>query len=265
MLADDCVLCAMMIQRLNQDSSWFLHWDGLRLMVDPWLVGSEVDGAPWLDEQWHVVDPVPPERVPEADAILIAQPYNDHCHLPTLRALPDSLPILATAKAYVRLRRSFPDRKLLLIPDQGAGLDFQGFTFRAFRPAKRLDPVYFGVMMRPADSACLFYAPHGFDLRPGEIRMLRESGVHVLVSTFTDFRLPGILGGHVNSGLEQVRALVNALRPNHLLNTHGEPKRMQGLVARLAKVRYADFSTLQLDSTLPYRSMPGYDPMILPL
>ncbi|MBI1192091.1 MAG: hypothetical protein GC205_02800 [Bacteroidetes bacterium] len=265
MLTEDGELCAMIIQRLNQDSSWFLHWNNLRLIVDPWLVGSEVDGAPWLNEQWHVTDPVPPEQVPEADAILIAQSYNDHCHIPTLRSLPATLPILATRKAYNRLKRCFPDRKLLLIPDQGTPLNFRGFVFQAFRPAKRLDPVYFGVMVRPANAPCLFYAPHGFDLKAEEVAQLRETGVHALVTTFTDFRLPGIMGGHVNPGMEQVQALVRSLQPSHLLNTHDEAKQMKGLVARLAKVHYADLAAVQMDPALPFRPMPGYEPVHLPL
>jgi len=255
----------MIIQRLNQDSSWYLQWDSLRLIVDPWLIGSEVDGARWLNEQWHVVDPVPPDQVPPADAILISQSYNDHCHLPTLQALPGEWPLLATAKAWSRLKKAFPAREILRIPDRGEPLSFKGFSLSALRPDKRLDPVYFGVVLRKANAPCVFYAPHGFALRPTEEQFLRDAGVHVLVTTFTDFRLPGIMGGHVNPGLDQVHQLVHALQPRHLINTHDEPKRMRGLVASLAKVRYPDWSAVERDAALPFQPMPGYEPVPLPL
>jgi hypothetical protein len=34
----------MLIQRLNMDNSWYLGFEGLRLLVDPWLEGVIQNG-----------------------------------------------------------------------------------------------------------------------------------------------------------------------------------------------------------------------------
>jgi L-ascorbate metabolism protein UlaG (beta-lactamase superfamily) len=41
------------IQRLNMDNTWWVNWGGTSLLLDPWLIGSEVDGFSWFNEQWH--------------------------------------------------------------------------------------------------------------------------------------------------------------------------------------------------------------------
>ena len=39
------------IKRLNLDSSWHIEYGSSRFVVDPWLIGSEIDGFKWLNEQ----------------------------------------------------------------------------------------------------------------------------------------------------------------------------------------------------------------------
>ena len=33
----------MKLRRLNLDTSWEIIWEGFNIVIDPWLVGSEVD------------------------------------------------------------------------------------------------------------------------------------------------------------------------------------------------------------------------------
>ena len=42
------------IKRLNLDSSWHIEYGKNSFVVDPWLIGSEIDGFKWLNEQWHI-------------------------------------------------------------------------------------------------------------------------------------------------------------------------------------------------------------------
>ena len=46
------------IKRLNLDSSWYVEYGKSNFIVDPWLIGSEIDGFKWLNEQWHIKEPV---------------------------------------------------------------------------------------------------------------------------------------------------------------------------------------------------------------
>ena len=92
------------LRRLNMDSSWALSWAGTTILIDPWLLGSEVDGFSWFNEQWHVTAPVPVDTIGEYQAILISQAYSDHCHQQTLMEL-QTVPFIATPSASKRLER----------------------------------------------------------------------------------------------------------------------------------------------------------------
>jgi L-ascorbate metabolism protein UlaG (beta-lactamase superfamily) len=49
----------MNIQRLNMDNSWRLEFGGKSVLIDPWLMGVEVDYFSWFNTQWHKTAPVP--------------------------------------------------------------------------------------------------------------------------------------------------------------------------------------------------------------
>ena len=69
----------MRIRRLNMDSSWQLEWGNSQILIDPWLIGSEIDGFSWFNEQWHTTEPLAMEGLGIIDAILLSQSYSDHC------------------------------------------------------------------------------------------------------------------------------------------------------------------------------------------
>ena len=71
------------VKRLNLDSSWHISFDSNKFIIDPWLLGSEIDGFKWLNQQWHIKKPVEIRKIHDYDYILISQNYEDHCHLET--------------------------------------------------------------------------------------------------------------------------------------------------------------------------------------
>ena len=75
------------IQRLNMDNSFFVEINGWKLLIDPWLEGTEVDFFPWFNTQWHRTPPLPYEELPAYDTVLITQKYPDHYHEKTLKKL----------------------------------------------------------------------------------------------------------------------------------------------------------------------------------
>ena len=101
------------IKRLNLDSSWHIEYGKNSFVVDPWLIGSEIDGFKWLNEQWHIKEPVKISDLPEFQFLLISQNYEDHCHIETLKNISDKKPIIATDKAFKKLKKKFPNRKIL--------------------------------------------------------------------------------------------------------------------------------------------------------
>ena len=102
------------VKRLNLDSSWHIEFDNSSFIVDPWLIGSEIDGFKWLNEQWHIKEPVKISNLPKHEFLVISQNYEDHCHIETLKKISDKKPIFATEKAYKRLNKQFPYREIIL-------------------------------------------------------------------------------------------------------------------------------------------------------
>lgn len=247
------------IQRLNMDSSWFFNWQGIKFILDPWLIGSEIDGFRWLNEQWHIHDPVSLDQIPEYDFILISQPYDDHCHLQTLEKLDPQKPIVCVETAYKKLRKGLPQREIIPIPHKKRDFAFQGLQIQTFKPARLLDPIYFALVLHSQNHPeALFYAPHGFALKDSERESLRDLKFKILISTFTHFKIPELMGGLVNPGMDQVYQLYAQLKPDYVLNTHDEQKKMKGLVAKWAKIKYADLDEINASDRINFVKMPDY-------
>jgi hypothetical protein len=252
------------IQRLNMDNTWLIAWQSQRLLVDPWLTGSEIDGAPWFNEQWHATPPVPIYHLPPFDAIVVTQSYNDHCHLPTLAELEESYPIFATPKPWKKISKAFPDRTCRLIPPfsdpEGATAgDLRLFTIT---PARKIDPVYYALAITCQEEAIIL-APHGFTFSEAQLDFLQRYRIRLLATTFALVALPALLGGHVNPGLKNARQLVRQLRPQYVVNTHDEQKYARGLVMRLARTEYPDPETVVFDEQTQLLRIDHYDPVAL--
>ncbi len=252
------------LRRLNMDSSWEWEINGTRLWVDPWLIGSEIEFFKWLSEQWHTTPPVPIEQLNPAKGILVTQSYMDHCHLPTLERLPANLPILASDKARKVIHKAFPSREVLLIPDlldQG-WLTWGNLKVSTLHPGRKMDPIYYLTLLQFGGKV-LAYAPHGFHLSDAQQQAVKSMEIELLLTSFSDFRLPSWLGGHVNPGPGNVRALVDYLQPRKIMNTHDEQKKGKGLVSLLAKAVYPDFKQVQQEWKERFIPTPDYEPVVV--
>lgn len=70
------------------------------MLVDPWLVGTLSFGEQtWLLESSKYLPPSVDIALEGVDAILLSQSLDDHTHVPTLKALPKNIPILAQPAA----------------------------------------------------------------------------------------------------------------------------------------------------------------------
>ena len=247
------------IQRLNLDTSWIFTLGSKRILVDPWLIGSEVDGFSWFNEQWHSREPVQPDALGRIDFILISQSYEDHCHLPTLRVLDERIPIVATEKAAGRLRKKFPERTITAIDDYPAMNEYNGISIAALHPGRKIDPIYYGLILKFQEET-IFYASHGFNLDVGTAARLKDQfDFTLLITTFTHFKLPALLGGDVNPGKDNAIQLCEQLRPGNVIGTHDENKIGKGLISKLAKVTYPDFNNIKLPNHARLLVMDDYN------
>lgn len=233
------------------DSSWALAWAETTVLIDPWLVGSEVDGFSWFNEQWHATAPVPPDELGDYQAVLISQSYSDHCHRQTLEALKTTK-LVSTPSAVKRLTREMPGREIHILPELTSGhwLEEGSLKLAYLDPGRKIDPIYNGIVIR-SGSQVVIYFPHGFTLSEAQLKNLQQFEVEVLITSFSRFKLPALLGGAVNPGKENALKLVEALNPRKVVHTHDENKHAKGLVKRIAKVDYPD--PQQLEASLAGR------------
>ncbi|MGB5323449.1 MBL fold metallo-hydrolase, partial [Lutimonas sp.] len=98
-------------QRLNMDNSFFMNISGWKILIDPWLEGTEVDYFEWFNTQWHRTAPLPFNEIPAFDTILITQKYPDHFHQETLKKL-NPKHIIAPKSLENKLKNLFPSSKI---------------------------------------------------------------------------------------------------------------------------------------------------------
>ena len=222
------------------DSSWWLQWDATSLLIDPWLIGSEIDNFKWLNEQWHATPSLDIRKIPSYQYIIISQPYSDHCHKETLDQLSSSATIHAVPPAKKRLDKEIPHRKVQPIGTQEKEWATVGaLKVARLTPRKMLDPIYHALIFAYKDEA-IVYAPHGFKLTQSQLDFISHLKIKLLITSFAYFRIPEIMGGLVNPGTDGALALMKQLNPDHVLNSHDEDKPAKGLVIKLSKRHYPD-------------------------
>jgi hypothetical protein len=67
----------------------------------------------------------------------------------------------------------------------------------------------------------------------------------VLITTTTTYNLPFFLGGTVNLGLKEAKAVLNKTKSSVVLATHDQQKESKGLVGWFARPVYENESTFK--------------------
>lgn len=227
------------------DSSWALDWGGQTFLIDPWLIGSEIDGFAWFNEQWHSTPPVDINTLGNYHSIIISQSYSDHCHKQTLDAL-DGVPFLSSPSAAKRLRKELPGRNIDVLPELTSQQWHQvgSLQLAYLDPGRKINPIYNGIVIRNGDEVVVYF-PHGFTLTDQQLRLLQQYQTILLITSFSRFKLPSILGGAVNPGADNAYKLISELNPGKVVHTHDENKHAKGLVKFLAKVDYPNMAELE--------------------
>ena len=243
-------MAGISVRRLNMDTSWEIHWADRKVIIDPWLVGSEVDYFSWFNEQWHTTEAVSPKEIERPDFILISQSYSDHCHEETLQCFDIDIPILASPKAFNRLSKTFDKSRLIQLPiiSENGFLEIDGFQIATIHPGRWIDPVYYAHIIARNGKA-IFYSSHGFELNQRQLDLLAELDVQLLITSFSHIKLPFFLGGNVNPGMENVKSLIDQLSPKNVTCSHDEEKEHRGVVMKLAKTSYPDSSAIQFEKS----------------
>jgi hypothetical protein len=202
------------------------------------LIESEVDGFSWFNEQWHTHDPVSIDALPAYNFILISQPYDDHCHIKTLQKL-DEVPIVITPRAVKRFRKYFPHREIQILKNiaKEGWLSVQHLEFGFMTYHNKPTSIY-DILLIKNDNEIIAYCPHGMIFTKDQLSLLKDFKVKLLITSFSSFRLPKLLGGAVNPGPENALELVDQLSPEKVIDAHDENKKAKGIVKKIAKTYY---------------------------
>ncbi|MEJ2595935.1 MAG: MBL fold metallo-hydrolase [bacterium] len=251
------------IQRLNMDNSWRIDFDGTPFIVDPWLLGKEVDFFSWFNTQWHRTKPVSPREVPPFEFVLITQKYPDHFHKETLSQLRPEKVIIPNS--LIRSCRKLLPGADTLIFNEGLQKVFgTDLNIHFLSTSRRIDPIYDALIVENGRRS-LFLASHGFTPNAAQKALVKAlPPVELLITPLNLYRLPALLGGDVSPGMESVRKLVNDINPSRVVATHDEDKHARGLVSRFARVTRAPSPEELSDPGLlgnRYLHVPDYRPV----
>jgi hypothetical protein len=215
------------------------------------------------------------------DAIIITHEFSDHLHEETLLLLDDKIPILATKSAISRIKKNriLRKRNLIEIPMSNKGiqlLEYANIRIGMISATGIFDYVHNALVIVPKKNChvntdginesdillCdkdngtnntdtdieggIVYSPHGFFLNNNAIlKDLQKYQIDLLIITMAEYYLPFYVGGTVNLGLQQAVAIVDALKPKVVVDTHSEKKKSSGIIPFLAKPVYPSIQEIK--------------------
>ena len=228
----------MTIQRLNMDNAWWVKIGEYSFLVDPWLMGSEVDYFKWFNEQWLKAEPMEIENVPQFDFVVITQKYPDHFHEETLRKLQPKKLIVPKARLK-KTKKLFPDAEVLILEQMHNNVFGSDLNFHFFPTKRKIDPIYDAILVENGEKSA-FIATHGFDLTEKQLKSIENlPAIELLMCPFNYYKLPVLLGGLVSPGTEAAGNLLDKIKGKKIVATHDEDKIAKGIVSKFAKVKWA--------------------------
>jgi hypothetical protein len=265
---------SLTLRHLNADTSWLIIFDEFKILLDPWLFGSQTDFFRYFSTQEHSVPPsiqnIDRDLDMQINAIIISHEFSDHCHEQTLRSFSATIPVFATNNASKRIRRwnyfqhvfdipLLDDRPenftLSMLSRQQPQLNMPNTINVGYIPEK-------GFMALPSlhGATCisflvnnqqwhsLLYIPHGCKQNSICDWLDQQSNVNVsiLLQGFNRVYNPIWLGGLLNYGCNEAAKLAVAVKARYWIPTHDEDKVASGLVSKFLKRDYSTITNAQI-------------------
>lgn len=153
-----------------EGNSWLWEVGGVKILVDPILVGNLDFGIPlFYDASKKYLKNFQLTDLPEVNCLLITQSLDDHCHLKTLKPLSQKLPnlkVIATPNAKTLLDPLF-NNVIYLEPGENSEIQTSDGSYVKVRatagpvlgpPWQRPENGY--IVTSPGQKWSLYYEPH---------------------------------------------------------------------------------------------------------
>ncbi|XP_074579589.1 LOW QUALITY PROTEIN: uncharacterized protein LOC141836077 [Curcuma longa] len=217
-----------------ESNSWLWDVDGVRILVDPILVGNLDFGVPWLyDGAKKFLKNINLQDLPELDCLLITQSLDDHCHVKTLtplsKMLPE-LPVIATPNAEAILSTLFKNVTYL---EPGQSIDLEGKNGSKVKVSATEGPILGPPWQRPENGyivesgqnhLTLYYEPHCVY----NSSFLQNYQADVVITPVIKQLLPGFT---LVSGQEDAVLLAKLLKAKYIVTMKNGDLEAKGLLS----------------------------------
>ena len=193
-------------------NSWLIEIDGIRILLDPWLVGDLTFGnASWFFKLTkNNVHPIP-ENI---DVILLSQGLEDHAHPPTLKELDHNIPVVASPNA-AKVVQKLGYSTIIPVAHGESHTINNKVEIKAIKGSP-IGPTLTenGYIIRGLESGkTLYYEPHGYHSQ--EIKTTES--IDVVITPIVNLNLP-LIGPFIR-GQKYALELCQAIKPQVILST----------------------------------------------
>uniref|UniRef100_A0A7C8ZK60 Metallo-beta-lactamase domain-containing protein n=1 Tax=Opuntia streptacantha TaxID=393608 RepID=A0A7C8ZK60_OPUST len=221
-----------------EGNSWLWEVGGVKLLVDPILVGTLDFGIPWLyDAAKKFLKNFQLSDLPDVDGLLITQSLDDHCHLKTLKPLSAKFPnlrVVATPNARAKLDPFFSTVTYL---EPGQNTEIEGRNGSKVRIRATAGPVLGPPWQRPENGyiissaegrLTLYYEPHCVYNE----ELLKGERADIVITPVIKQLLPNFT---LVSGQEDAVKLAKLLRARFVVPMKNGDLDSKGLLAAIIK------------------------------
>ncbi|CAH9093703.1 unnamed protein product [Cuscuta epithymum] len=248
-----------------EGNSWLWEVGGVKILVDPILVGNLDFGIPWLyDAAKKFLKNFQINDLPEVDCILITQSLDDHCHLKTLRPLSQMSPnvrVIATPNAKSLLDPLFknvtylePGQAYIIEASNGFKVNVKATAGPVLGPPwQRPENGY--LVTSPHDVLTLYYEPHCIYNKT----FLEKEHADIVITPVIKQILPSFT---LVSGQEDAVQLAKLLSAKFIVAMRNGDLDSTGILARIVKAEgtmesFKDILSKELPSATVLEPTPG--------
>jgi L-ascorbate metabolism protein UlaG (beta-lactamase superfamily) len=194
------------------NNSWLIEMAGVRVLLDPWLVGDLMFGnTPWFFRATHRLTMPLPENL---SFILLSQGLPDHAHVATLKQLDRSIPVVGSPNA-AKVAQSLGFESITALAHTETFVWNNTLEVRAF-PGSLVGPQLVEnayVLTNLENQTKLYYEPHGN--HSPQIKAVAP--VDVVIAPLVSLKLP-LVGAFIQGG-DRALELIQWLQPQVVLPT----------------------------------------------
>eukprot|EP00871_Galdieria_phlegrea_P003086 jgi/Galph1/3779/GphlegSOOS_G2395.1 len=248
-----------------EGNSWCLEIErsmtqvhGLRVFVDPWLLGNLYFGPKFLFE--GVKKTLRNKKLEEfgpIDLIVLSQGLPDHAHIPTLQQLDKNIPVVASRKAS-KVCQALGYKNIETLKSGEVSSYFSDIIEIMACEGSQVGPPYepsengyiFHIL---SNNYRIFYEPHG-SFAPATLNTLQKLSVQTVISPVTRILLKPIPFPIIN-GKEVILEMLRLVKPEQILPLMNFALEVRGLLSPFisAEGTFEEFEASVVQASLPTR------------